>query len=634
MDILGNLRDEKVSNMASNDVKITADEISLFKHSEELKNTELYGNLYEVLSKIEKPKTMAINKLPNLSKLAIAALTYNKQTVKDTIVKEWYAESKTDEDPTKKIRCQLCNTPNRYLYYIRNRYNNTVLHVGSSCINKFPGIENFVEVKNQQKQKQRNQKIVARRNQFYQKFGNVEKYISDAQKYFDTFPILMPYELYTKLEDTINRMRGIYNTYVDYNKSFIQSDKTPIELFQLAIEQFQKLFAQAEEFKKAKMISKTTCLRNDIDWLLSENKTETLRFIAQNNGEYSLNTLRDVYSDQIIKKFVNDFINCNHSDLLEIYRWDYDNKQVIWKTTELLNFHPPILFQTSYKNFMKNVGARCVFLNEFTYNTSDIIEISSIDLNKSSIESLSYYMSSLVYNSGYAFIFDINNNKIFLYRFIDRAIKTYKCSSLMKNFCNYIFETPQKAHQYLIDLINGTFKSSSWKTVNRQRIEEIYNHVKDLFDVEYLQIGFRGENINKGFLSLPYYKRYKAKNGQISINYDEANIREIPESQIIYTDNKRTHISYMSQIIDTSMMPRYRKEEIVLIQRNRNIRNNQIGLFLVNGNYRIRQYNVLKYDNEGKPIHFQLNPLNSKSSIFDSMKDNISIQGIVVGRLK
>ena len=149
-----------------------------------------------------------------------------------------------------------------------------------------------------------------------------------------------------------------------------------------------------------------------------------------------------------------------------------------------------------------------------------------------------------------------------------------------------------------------------------------------------MQIGFRGENINKGFLSLPYYKRYKAINGQVLINYDEPNIREIPESQIIYVDNKRTHISYMTQIIDTSMMPRYRKEEIVLIQKNRNIRNNQIGLFLVNGNYRIRQYNILEYDNKGKPIHFQLNPLNSKSSIFDSMKDNISIQGIVVGRLK
>lgn len=45
---------------------LSRDEITLFKHSEELKNTDLYGNLYDILFKINKIKAISIDELIDL----------------------------------------------------------------------------------------------------------------------------------------------------------------------------------------------------------------------------------------------------------------------------------------------------------------------------------------------------------------------------------------------------------------------------------------------------------------------------------------------------------------------------------------------------------------------------------------
>ena len=118
---------------------LSRDEISLLLHSEEAKNNELYGNLFSVLTKLDVLKAVRLEQLFELDEKAKAALTYNKKSLIDNVKQEWYTESVSAEDPNKSIRCGLCNTPNRYLFYIRNRLNNNRLNVGSSCMTKFPG---------------------------------------------------------------------------------------------------------------------------------------------------------------------------------------------------------------------------------------------------------------------------------------------------------------------------------------------------------------------------------------------------------------------------------------------------------------------------------------------------------------
>lgn len=172
--------------------------------------------------------------MQSLDTIGKAAITQNKKTLMQNVINEWYAEHVTEEDPNKKVRCGLCNTPNKYLYYIRNRINNNILNVGSQCITKFPGIEGYKEQKTQLKNIQKNHQIISHRNEFYNHFDNIENYISDAENYFKSIIILLPRLLYQKLEDTIKRMRLIYGKYVYDGKKPFNSNYNSFELFDLA----------------------------------------------------------------------------------------------------------------------------------------------------------------------------------------------------------------------------------------------------------------------------------------------------------------------------------------------------------------------------------------------------------------
>ena len=84
---------------------LTLDEINLLKNSEELKDTNLYGNLYDCILKLQNPKATSLESIPNLDDLGRAALTINKKTLIDNVIKEWYAEKVSEEDPNKKVHC-------------------------------------------------------------------------------------------------------------------------------------------------------------------------------------------------------------------------------------------------------------------------------------------------------------------------------------------------------------------------------------------------------------------------------------------------------------------------------------------------------------------------------------------------
>ena len=263
---------------------LTLDEINLLKNSEELKDTNLYGNLYDCILKLQNPKATSLESIPNLDDLGRAALTINKKTLIDNVIKEWYAEKVSEEDPNKKVHCGLCNTPNKYLYYIRNRKNQTLLNVGSRCILKFPGLEGYIEKKQQLNEILKGHQIVNRRNEFYAKFPSVENTISESEKYFSTLPILLPYKLYCDLQSTIEKMRQIYSKYVQEGKKPFESKLTSFELFQSELEHYHSYQDAANRFIKEHITDRLICKRPEIDWLIANKKLKLLQQIAENTS--------------------------------------------------------------------------------------------------------------------------------------------------------------------------------------------------------------------------------------------------------------------------------------------------------------------------------------------------------------
>ncbi len=467
---------------------LSRDEISLLINSEETKNTELYGNLYSILSNLQNMKAVTLEQLASIDTKAKAALTYNKKTLIDTTIKEWYAESVSEEDPTKKVRCGLCNTPNKYLYYIKNRKNNIVLNVGSHCITKFPGIEGYTEQKKQLDQIHKGHKIVQRRNEFYSNFPDYEDFISNAEKYFSALPILLPYELYTSLQGTIERMRLIATKYINEGKKPYNSKYNSFQLFQLAINQYNKLKIESEVHIATNGNNLLSCQRSEIDWMISHNKQKLLEEISQNNGIYTLQTLKYIGSINYLKNHFDLIFEKNQSQLLKFERFDGEN--IIFSFIKF-GYQPSLIFSTNINDFMKNIGANCIINKNYKFDSVEILNTCKIMNLKDNVISILDYIENIIDKFGYAFLMDETTNSLILIRKGDKAIRYFKPYDFISSYSKKLLLTDKSMKEYLHPICKGS-NNTNWITKDIQekqgidvKVDKLYKAYKSKHDAFY-----------------------------------------------------------------------------------------------------------------------------------------------------
>lgn len=288
---------------------LSRDEISLLRNSETLKNSDLYGNLYNILNQLSELKAVTLSDLIEygLDDKGITILTHTKGKLIDGVMQEWYVESKSAEDPDKRVRCGLCNTPNRYLFYIRNRLSNIQLNVGSSCMKNFSEIEGYANHKYQLGKIQRNQQQAARWLKFNERFPEAESIIDSANFYFDNLPILLPYKIYIRLEESVHLLHIIHIQYVKYGKIPDGFTGNSFELFEDTINTYNKLKIKSDDFVNKNINNPFMCKRPEIDWMIQNKKDSLLKKISVNNGMYTVETLGEVTSIVFISNNINLF---------------------------------------------------------------------------------------------------------------------------------------------------------------------------------------------------------------------------------------------------------------------------------------------------------------------------------------
>lgn len=117
----------------------------------------------------------------------------------------------------------MCNTKNRYIFYIENKYTKQVLNVGSDCIIDFPSLNNIdgVSINKIKNIKVRETAKISRILKFNKNFTDAQNLIKNLELEYENLPILLPYSLYIRLPEIFRNMRNLYNEYIN-NK--IQDD--------------------------------------------------------------------------------------------------------------------------------------------------------------------------------------------------------------------------------------------------------------------------------------------------------------------------------------------------------------------------------------------------------------------------
>lgn len=543
---------------------LSRDEISLLINSEEAKDTQLYGNLYKILLQLSDLKAITLDELENrnLNYYGISALSYNKHTLIDNATKEWRATTDIIDNPERNARCQLCNAPKlRYECHIRNMKNNIELLVGSECVNKFK-IDGYLNQRKQLAQIHKGHKIVQRRNEFYNRFPDYEDFISDAEKYFSTLPILLPYELYVKLQNTIERMRLIATKYVNEGKKPYDSQLDSFGLFQLATDNYNRLKIDSDKHIDSNINRELICKRPEIDWMIAENKANLLQQISENGGLYTLSTLKNIYSISFIQRHIELILSRNNSDLIKFERLN-DNSLTF--SFNKFGYQPSILFTIPLKNFMQYIGANCIINNDYSYGSREILSISTITDSKRNLLSIIEYIHNMMNLLNCVFLMDDTSNSLFLCRKGDRAVRQFSYYAFMKNYSKYILLPDEEIKKYLISVVKGN-NNIKWITTEMQSKQGIDEKIGILYK-SYKESHEYNTRPTGRVIELMAYSVYNnTVTGMTKIDFNSSEYITLQRNRLKISDSQLRSVEYGLRINDESLSPLYHKGDILFVQ--------------------------------------------------------------------
>ena len=113
-------------------------------------------------------------------------------------------------------------------------------------------------------------------------------------------------------------MQSIYSKYVYEGKPPYKTILSSFDLFELQMQNFNKLKTDADDFTEKNINKSNMCKRREIDWLLKNNKEKVILSIAENNGKYTLSTITNIFSNEFINENLKLFIENNSSKTFKI----------------------------------------------------------------------------------------------------------------------------------------------------------------------------------------------------------------------------------------------------------------------------------------------------------------------------
>lgn len=384
-------------NSVSNSIKlITKQEMVLIKNSEEAKNIDIYGNLYDCLEKYTDLTKSKLNKDLVFDSKARMTLTNNKKLLMDNVKDEWYSKSSyliAEEDTF----CQLCGRKNVFICYIANRQNGIELHVGKDCVKKFKTISGMNTVIMNLNRKQRDLSKDGRRINFEVLEGDEVGFLKQAESMLSDFPVLLPYNLSCDLKNTLADCHRAKNIYISKGGDIDEVFKTYSALKMKFMEFYNKAMKHYEGVKTQPLV----CDKRLSSWII-KNCPHILEEIQKNNGILNEKSLKFIFDPEFVRSKMFTFADCLGSKDVKILGVEGDIIRYFIKNN---TYFKPVTFTVSIKDFMKHIGYKCLTNEYYKYGNKDLPNI-KIENTISNFEAIYDSISDTLKNKGYNFIID------------------------------------------------------------------------------------------------------------------------------------------------------------------------------------------------------------------------------------
>lgn len=276
-------------------------------------------------------------------------------------------------------------------------------------------------------------------------------------------------------------MRKIYTTYIDTGKPPFTTQMTPFDLFQLAVDQYAKLKVKSDSFIVENIHSPISCRRREIDWMINNKKNYLIEKIAMNKGEYTRDTVSQMYSYEFVNERVSLFKERLQSQDLVLSSVNEDNNLIIIKVNKV-GYSPSISLYASSKDFMAKIGGNCLFDEDYVYKGKDVLAFSKIMDVSSNLDSIVAYVINIMNSLGCAFVIDHQTDSLYLYRKADRAIAQINRYAFMQNYCKHILGKDSIIKNFLRGIIN----CAQWISGDQQFKLSLSDKIAKLYNEQYL----------------------------------------------------------------------------------------------------------------------------------------------------
>ncbi|MDD4564218.1 MAG: hypothetical protein PHE79_01835 [Eubacteriales bacterium] len=456
--------------MNDNTLALTQEELVLLKNSEEGKDIETYGNLYEIATKYKSIKHSDIEKI-GLDETAKLVLKSGKANLFTNIMMEWYARKDEDiANSDETVKCGLCGRENTYIFYIRNRYNEAELHVGSSCIRKFSGIENSNEILKMFNGNKKIREEQRRINAFLKKIPNADNLISKSRREFHELPVLLPWDLYNSLDEEILNLNKIYNDFkssgnINNLENVISQFKESEEVYKVLKQQANKFVMKRESTENQTII----CKRRECRWLLDTGNKKLFRRIAEDQGLYTPDTIKEISSHDFISELKPVIQKCCEDTAFKIKEVRYEDKKLVFLIDDRI--HRDVLEATvPEEQFMRSIGWKCVFQENYKIMINP--EVFTITSSKRNINVILSRVNRAISKTEYLieFVYDDDHERLYFEKRINGTYMVLGTEFFLKQYLRNIDLSEKKLREVYINYFHELDKDKGWLLI-KDRME-------------------------------------------------------------------------------------------------------------------------------------------------------------------
>ncbi len=404
----------------SNKQILAMQELVLLKNSEEPKK-EIYGNLYDCLNYYNKLMESDLDDKSKFDKKAkVVLLSHeNKKELINETTKEWFSTKYVEEIDEIK-HCQLCGQKNKYIHYIQNKVNKSELNVGSDCITKFPDIHGAKQKKREFRESQK----IARKIEFEILEGDDLNFLDNIKKEISEFAVVLPYELDQDLKEYISAMDKVKAEYINGKGNCKKLFDDYSSWKPLIKEQLKLASKHLEKMENDPLV----CRRKTAQWLNDHNPV-ILEQIAQNNGLFTQQSLKKIYSKDFIKENIEIFNACLDQQDITMTKVKDTNVEFRIKNSIYKN---PITFFVPISDFMKTIGYNCIFDRSYRFSFKDFTKIEIVD-NRNNFKNIYTALKAVFNKKGYDIYSDKDTAQIYWKKLYIKPSSTHLDSEIQSS---------------------------------------------------------------------------------------------------------------------------------------------------------------------------------------------------------